>query len=58
MDSTIFIAVISAAMLHAAWNAVVKGGRDKHLGMTAVEPHEINLAVVRQQLGEMPSDHL
>jgi drug/metabolite transporter (DMT)-like permease len=23
-------------MLHAVWNAVVKGGRDKHLGMTAV----------------------
>ncbi|HMB48365.1 MAG TPA: DMT family transporter [Afifellaceae bacterium] len=36
MDTTIFIAVISAAMLHAVWNAVVKGGHDKHLGMTAI----------------------
>ena len=36
MDSTIFIAVIAAAILHAVWNAVVKGGRDKYLGMSAV----------------------
>lgn len=36
MDTTIFIAVISAALLHALWNAVVKGSKDKHLSMSAV----------------------
>lgn len=46
MDSTIFIAVIAAAMLHAVWNAVVKGGRDKHLGMTAVVLGHTPLAVL------------
>ena len=36
MEPTVFIAVIAAAVLHAVWNAVVKGSDDKHLGMTAV----------------------
>lgn len=36
MSTTVFLAVIAAAMLHAVWNAVVKGGHDKHLSMTAV----------------------
>ena len=36
MTTTVFIAVICAAMLHAVWNALVKGGADKHLSMTAV----------------------
>jgi drug/metabolite transporter (DMT)-like permease len=46
MDSTIFIAVIAAAMLHAVWNAVVKGGRDKHLGMSAVVLGHAPIAVL------------
>jgi drug/metabolite transporter (DMT)-like permease len=36
MSTTVFIAVLTAAMLHAAWNALVKGGSDKHLNMAAV----------------------
>lgn len=36
MDSSVFLAVIGAALLHATWNALVKGGKDKFLGMTAV----------------------
>jgi drug/metabolite transporter (DMT)-like permease len=36
LDIIVFIAVICAALLHATWNAVVKGGKDKHLGMTAI----------------------
>ncbi|MBT8459580.1 MAG: DMT family transporter [Boseongicola sp.] len=36
MTSTVFIAVIGAALLHAAWNAIVKGGADKPLSMGAV----------------------
>lgn len=31
-----FIAVIGAALLHACWNALVKGGADKLLGVSAV----------------------
>jgi drug/metabolite transporter (DMT)-like permease len=30
------MAVIAAAALHAVWNALAKGGEDKHLSMTAV----------------------
>lgn len=36
MSLTIFLAVVTAALLHATWNALVKGGRDKALNMTAV----------------------
>ena len=36
MSTAVFLAVIAAALLHAGWNALVKGGRDKHLTMTAV----------------------
>lgn len=36
MTTIVFFAVIIAALLHAGWNAMVKGGRDKHLAMIAV----------------------
>ncbi|HUF55673.1 MAG TPA: DMT family transporter [Thermohalobaculum sp.] len=36
MSLGVFIAVLAAAALHATWNALVKGGVDKALGMTAV----------------------
>jgi drug/metabolite transporter (DMT)-like permease len=36
LSVTVFAAVILAALLHASWNALVKGGRDKHLAMAAV----------------------
>ncbi len=36
MSLTVFSAVILAALLHALWNAAVKGGADKHLAMSAV----------------------
>ncbi|MEM7215817.1 MAG: DMT family transporter [Pseudomonadota bacterium] len=36
MSLTVFLVVISAAVLHAAWNAAVKGSDDKVLGMAAV----------------------
>ena len=36
MTTTVFLAVILAALLHAVWNAMVKGGGDKHLAMCAV----------------------
>ncbi|MEL7429324.1 MAG: DMT family transporter, partial [Pseudomonadota bacterium] len=36
MSLTVFLVVIAAAILHATWNAAVKGSDDKVLGMTAV----------------------
>lgn len=36
MSGAVFLMVIGAALLHAIWNATVKGGQDKALGMTAV----------------------
>ena len=46
MEPIVFLAVISAACLHAVWNAVVKGGSDKHLGMTAIVVGHAPLAIV------------
>lgn len=36
MSLTVFFVVLGAALLHAVWNALVKGGTDMLLGMTAV----------------------
>lgn len=36
MGTGVFLAVIGAALLHATWNALVKGGADKRLSMGAV----------------------
>jgi drug/metabolite transporter (DMT)-like permease len=36
LDTTVFVAVIAAAVLHAVWNALAKGGTDKHLSMAAI----------------------
>ena len=36
MSASVFFAVLLAALLHASWNALVKGSDDKHLSMAAV----------------------
>jgi drug/metabolite transporter (DMT)-like permease len=36
MDTIVFAAVILAALLHASWNAMVRGQGDKVVGMTSV----------------------
>ncbi|PTX55535.1 EamA-like transporter family protein [Litoreibacter ponti] len=36
MSVTVFFAVLTAALLHATWNAMVKGGADKRLNMAGV----------------------
>ena len=46
MTTTVFIAVIGAALLHASWNALVKGGADKLMSLTAVIVGHIPLALV------------
>ncbi|MGI9412778.1 MAG: EamA family transporter [Hyphomicrobiales bacterium] len=36
MDIVVYVAVLTAAALHAVWNAFVKGAADKHVSMAAV----------------------
>lgn len=36
MSLTVFLAVMGAALMHAVWNALVKGGSDKLMNMTAI----------------------
>jgi len=46
LPTVVFIAVLTAALLHAAWNGLVKGGADKHLAMAAVVLGHMPLAVL------------
>ncbi|MEE9428663.1 MAG: DMT family transporter [Paracoccaceae bacterium] len=46
MTGFVFLAVILAACLHAVWNALVKSGTDKQLGMVAVTLGHVPLAVI------------
>ena len=46
MSTTVFIAVIAAALLHAIWNAIVKGGNDKRLNMTALVLGSIPISII------------
>ncbi len=46
MSGTVFMAVIAAALLHAVWNALVKGGGDKRLAMCAVVAGHVPLAII------------
>lgn len=54
MDTTVFLAVILAAVLHATWNAVVKGGADKHLGMTGIVLGHAPIAAVILPFAPLP----
>ncbi|WP_281858746.1 DMT family transporter [Litoreibacter halocynthiae] len=45
MTSLVFFAVLTAALLHAAWNALVKSGSDKRLNMAAVVIGHLPIAV-------------
>ena len=46
MTTTVFLAVIGAAILHASWNALVKGGTDKLVSLTAVMLGHTPFAIV------------
>ena len=54
MSLTVFLAVIGAAFLHAMWNALLKGGSDKTLGMVAVSVGHIPVAVLALFFVPMP----
>lgn len=46
MTTTVFLAVIGAAILHASWNALVKGGADKLVSLSAVMLGHTPFAIV------------
>jgi drug/metabolite transporter (DMT)-like permease len=46
MSTGVFLAVLLAALLHAVWNALVKGGLDKHASMTAVVLGHVPVALL------------
>lgn len=54
MSLTVFVAVIAAALLHAIWNALVKGGSDKTLGMSAVIIGHVPIAIACLPFVPMP----
>ncbi|MEM1129762.1 MAG: DMT family transporter [Pseudomonadota bacterium] len=55
MSTTVFLAVIGAALLHAAWNALVKGGTDKTLSMGAVVIGHMPFAVAALPFVPLPA---
>ena len=54
MSVLVFSAVLAAALLHASWNAMVKGGRDKQLNMVAVVVGHLPIAVIAIVFSPLP----
>ncbi|MGI9353036.1 MAG: DMT family transporter [Rhizobiaceae bacterium] len=55
MSSTVFLVVICAAILHAVWNAAVKGSQDKVLSMTAVMTGQVFVGAILISVLPWPS---
>ena len=55
MTPTVFLAVLLAAALHAGWNALVKGGADKTMSMTAVSLGHVPPALAVLAIAPMPA---
>lgn len=55
MSLTVFLAVICAAALHATWNALVKGGRDRLMNLSAVVLGHVIFAVPVLPFVSMPN---
>lgn len=54
MDPLVFLVVLLAAVLHAAWNALVKNAGDKYVSMTAIVLGHAPLAVLALPLVPLP----
>ena len=54
LTGLVFIAVIGAGVLHAAWNALVKGSTDKALSMGAVVIGHVPIAAIILPVVPMP----
>ncbi len=55
MSLTVFIAVLGAAILHAAWNTLVKGHHDKLLSMAAIVIGHLPFGIFTLLLVPLPS---
>lgn len=55
MSSTVFFAVLFAALLHALWNALIKGVGDTHLSMIALQLGSLPIAIGALLFVPMPS---
>ena len=55
MDGLVFMAVIGAAVLHASWNALLKGGSDKTLSMAAIIIGHVPLALLALPFVPLPT---
>ncbi|MFK7939122.1 MAG: EamA family transporter [Roseovarius sp.] len=55
MSGTVLLAVLGAALLHAAWNTLVKSGADKTLSMGAVVIGHIPIALLALVFAPMPA---
>ncbi|MEM8663167.1 MAG: DMT family transporter, partial [Pseudomonadota bacterium] len=55
MTTTVFLVVCLAALLHATWNAFVKGGKDKDLAMAGVVIGHVPFALVALCFVELPA---
>ena len=54
VSTSVFLAVLLAALLHAVWNALVKGGADKHLAMLGVVLGHVPAALLALPFAPLP----
>ena len=54
MTTGVFLAVLLAALLHATWNAFVKGGEDKHRAMFAVVMGHVPFSLAALAIFDLP----
>ena len=54
MSTTVFIAVLCAALLHAGWNALVKSGADKRVNMSGVVVGHLPVSLIALALAPTP----
>ena len=55
MNSTVFVAVLLAAAMHAGWNAVVKGGTDPFVTVTQISLFSGGIALCCLPLVKVPA---
>ena len=54
MDVTVFLAVLGAALMHAAWNAIVKVGLDRFSSILLLSIAQGGIAVVLLPFFDVP----
>ena len=54
MSIFVFLTVIGAALLHASWNALIKGGADKRVSMGAMVLGHLPIALIAMVFVPLP----